>query len=317
MFRDGDPGAPLVDIQLLTASGWQRGTGWTYGASIQEFGNPPVEIRGVRVQTRGSRGPDDTWATITGFQLLLANGVCLPGIEPGGDTRDWLLPHDARFAGLILQTGWPQSSTEEGAAHNTHRGPADLVDVQVLHTGWLVCNPNADSYAEVNWVAPDSPTPAGPSGVLLRAQASGGRFYGLVDAGCVQAGQAPGVAFGNQDYTEEALIDTSGHTVVGIRAVEVDHHGITNLSFCFADGTHSRWAFDVAALPTGAKVWSHTAPEGQWAVGLRLRAQDHFGIVDICLRTNNPAALSEVALPTQPTRATELVWELVGAPPNR
>ena len=88
--------------------------------------------------------------------------------------------------------------------------------MQVLHTGWLVCNPNADSYAEINWVAPDSPTPAGPSGVLLRAQASGGRFYGLVDAGCVQAGQAPGVAFGNQDYTDEALIDSSGRIVVGI-----------------------------------------------------------------------------------------------------
>ena len=305
-----------MDIQLLTASGWQRGTGWTYGASTQAFANPPVEILGVRVQTGGGRGPDDT-GVITGFQLLLANGACLPGIEPGGDTRDWLLPRDARFAGLILQTGWPQSSTGEGTAHGTHGGPADLVGVQVLHTGWLVCSPNADSYAEVNWAAPDSPTPTGPTGIILRAQESGGHFYGIVDAGCVQAGQATGVAFSNQDYTDESLIDTCGHAVVGIRAMEVDHHGITNLSLGFADGTHSRWAFDVAAIPPGAKVWSHTVPEGRWAVGLKLRAQAHYGIVDICLRTCNPAGQIEVAMNTQPTSATELAWELVGAPPNR
>ena len=330
-LRDNQPGAPLVDVQLYDEAGeWQVGTGLAGGATLRAYGALPGEVRGVRVQSIDRSGPGDPRATITGLQFLLADGRVIPEScslfpvkdacdgdgPPANWTRDWWLPTDARFAGLILLSGWPHVQADGDAAHSLHQGTPLLVDIQVLHTCWLVCNPYSDVYAELSWATPDTLIATGPPGILLRTQTNGDHSYGLVDVGIAHAGQAHGMAFGNQDFTGESLVNTRGRTIVGIQAQEVDHHGITNLSFSFSDGSRSRWVGNAADSPAGVKIWSHTVSPGRWAVGLRLRCQHHFGIVDVCLRTNDPWArtgdtMSDVAdLPC----STAEQWEWVSDP---
>lgn len=332
-LRDNRLGAPLMDVQLYDEAGeWHVGTGLAGGATLRAYGALPGEVRGVRVQAMDRRGPGDPCAKITGLKFLLADGKLIPDscalipmegaceadALPASWTQVWWLPADARFAGLLLHTGWPQEPTSDDTRSAWLQGPPALIDLQVLHTSWLTCNPNANTDTDLNWAASDAVTAMGPQGLLLRSQTTGGRRYGLVDVGVGQAGEAACVAIGNQDFTEEGYIPTNGRIITGIRAIEIDHQGITDLAFRFEDGSCSQWIFNTAGPPADAKIWSHDVPEGHWAVGLRVRAQHHFGIVDVCLRTNEPMARIGVTMSDDlPCPAAEPTWEWVRGPLSR
>ena len=329
-LRDNQSGAPLTDIEICSGTGtWRVGTGRAGGATLQAMGTPSGDIRGVRVQSMGRTGPNDPSAKITGLQFILADGGLLPesgslvpmetahGFDtpPENWTRECWLPADTRFAGLLLSTGWPQESVSDDTGGALLQGPPCIIDLQVLHTSWLTCNSHYNLDSDLNWAAPDAAAALGPPGLLLRAQTSGDRRYGLVDIGVGRADGVPGVAIGNQDFTQEGYIATDGRPITGIMALEVDHQGIVDLAVCFEDGSFTPWAFHATGLPPGAKIWSHTVPEGHWAVGLRLRTQHHFGVVDVCLRVNTPTATalgSFVATPPSP--AVPAPWEWVQEP---
>ena len=151
----------------------------------------------------------------------------------------------------------------------------------------------------------------------------------MVDVGVGRVGETPGVAICNNDYTHEAFIATGDRPITGIYALEVDHQGVVDLSVIFEDGSVTPWAFHDAApttypdadtarlrcIPSGAKLWSHTVPRGHWAIGLGLRTQHHFGIVDVILKVNASPVSPQGSCMTSPASPTDpSPWELVQGP---
>ena len=126
---------------------------------------------------------------------------------------------------------------------------------------------------------------------------------------------------GNSDFTHEVYIPTDNRPITRVHAMEMDHHGIVDLSFGFPDGTSTPWAFQ-ESLPaggdrgtTGAKVWAHSVPNGRWACGIGVRTQHHFGVIDLILRVSTSPVLLPLPLPaTLPAYHDPPPWEMVLEP---
>ena len=95
------------------------------------------------------------------------------------------------------------------------------------------------------------------------------------------------MAVGTMDATHEVHIHTGGQPITGLRGMEIDQHGIVDLSFYLGDGTCTPWALQGSLPPSSEarKIWEHMVPRGAWATGVRVRTQPHFGIIDVTLQT--------------------------------
>ena len=123
------------------------------------------------------------------------------------------------------------------------------------------------------------------------------------------------------DFNLEVHIPTGCLPITSIKAMEKDHHGFVDLSVGFPDGTYTPWAvqgslpLDSGGRSTGLKIWEHTVPTGRWAIGLGVRSQGHFGVVDIILKVcTAPDPLTPLH-PTAPLTVNDsetcAAWELV------
>ena len=223
-------------------------------------------------------------------------------------THEVHIPHNEYFAGLRLRVQGPDETRRGRPSDPIQTEPQyggyGVVDAAVMRTGWLTCNQaNASTHA-ARWPA------EGVAAFLLREQISyirGGLVSrGIVDLCVVRPDGATDCLTGNPSFTREHRIPIGGRTLCGIKVWETPHCGLTDMVFSFTDGSTSSRAFedsdhgvaDAARTwtgPTRAYAGAALGPHG-WTpriVGVDVREQPHYGLIDILPVTANLSPRSD------------------------